>query len=90
LIENSGILHKIDFQVKKPLSPAIREKLESMHGKIETRNNMYSMGSDQAGKPLVNLVKLLEEDGNELTDLHLEGPTLEDVFLKLTGRRIRD
>jgi len=90
LIENSGILHRIDFQVKKPLSSAIREKLESMHGKIELRDSMYSMRSDQAGKPLVSLVKLLEEDGNELTDLHLEGPTLEDVFLKLTGRRIRD
>jgi ABC-2 type transport system ATP-binding protein len=90
LIENSGILHKIDFQVKKPLGSAIREKLESMHGKIELRNSMYSIRSDKAGKPLVSLVKLLEEDGNELTDLHLEGPTLEDVFLKLTGRRIRD
>jgi ABC-2 type transport system ATP-binding protein len=90
LVENSGILHRIDFQAKNPLSSAIRKKLESMHGKIEFRNDMYSIRSDQAGKPLVNLVKLLEEENNELTDLHLEGPTLEDVFLKLTGRRIRD
>jgi hypothetical protein len=36
------------------------------------------------------LIKLLEADENELTDLHLLRPTLEDVFIELTGRRIRD
>jgi len=90
LIENSGILHRINFQVKRPLTPASLEKLEKLHGMLEVRNDMYSLRSNQTGKPLVDLVKLLEEERNELTDLHLETPTLEDVFLKLTGRRLRD
>lgn len=90
LIENSGISHRIDFQAKDVLGAATHDKLESEFGKIEVRNKMYSLKTNQAGKPLVALVKLLEEENNELVDLHLEAPTLEDVFLKLTGRRIRD
>ena len=43
-----------------------------------------------AGKPLIDLIKLLEGEDNNLTDLHLVRPTLEDVFIMLTGRRIRD
>jgi hypothetical protein len=39
---------------------------------------------------IVSLVKHLEAEGNELASLEIATPTLEDVMLELTGRRLRD
>jgi hypothetical protein len=39
---------------------------------------------------IVSLVKYLEANGNELASLDIAAPSLEDVFLELTGRRLRD
>jgi len=36
------------------------------------------------------LVKHLEEQNNELVSLEIAAPSLEDIFLELTGRRLRD
>jgi hypothetical protein len=36
------------------------------------------------------LITLAQERGISLGDLHLKQPSLEDVFLKLTGHTIRD
>jgi hypothetical protein len=36
------------------------------------------------------LFKLAKETGFKLIDLQLHQPTLEDVFLKLTGHALRD
>jgi ABC-2 type transport system ATP-binding protein len=41
-------------------------------------------------RALVELVKWIEQQGVELADIHLKRPTLEDVFIELTGRRLRD
>ncbi len=90
LIDNSGISHRIDFKTENPIKDDTLSQLSKKHGKVDFERDRYSMKSDQAGKPLIDLIKLLEKEGNELTDLHLERPTLEDVFIKLTGRRIRD
>jgi hypothetical protein len=35
-------------------------------------------------------VKHLEAQGNELLGLEILTPSLEDVFIELTGRRLRD
>ena len=36
------------------------------------------------------LVSHLSKSGIELADLSIQKPTLESVFLKLTGRELRD
>jgi ABC-2 type transport system ATP-binding protein len=36
------------------------------------------------------LMDMAKQKGVELTNLYVRRATLEDVFLKLTGRRIRD
>jgi ABC-2 type transport system ATP-binding protein len=43
------------------------------------------------GQTIIDLVKWLSADtGNELIDLQIHKPSLEDVFIELTGRSIRD
>jgi ABC-2 type transport system ATP-binding protein len=39
---------------------------------------------------LPRLIGIVRESGATLTDLHVHRPTLEDVFVSLTGRQLRD
>jgi hypothetical protein len=39
---------------------------------------------------MAGLMELAREQGIALQNLHVRGATLEDVFLKLTGRALRD
>ncbi len=41
-------------------------------------------------KTLVEMVKWTDTHGLELEDIRLNRPTLEDVFIELTGKRLRD
>ncbi len=45
---------------------------------------------EKPARAVVDLVKWLESEGAELDDLHIKRPTLEDVFLQLTGKTLRD
>ncbi len=50
----------------------------------------YVLHSSRPPHTIVSLVKHLEAQGNELASLEIAAPSLEDVFLELTGRRLRD
>ena len=41
-------------------------------------------------KTLVEVVKWIDQSGLGLVDIHLKRPTLEDVFIELTGKKLRD
>jgi ABC-2 type transport system ATP-binding protein len=49
-----------------------------------------SVASRRPGKTLAELVKWLDERGLELADVHLKRPSLEDAFIELTGKRLRE
>ena len=48
----------------------------------------YVLHSTQPPQTLVALVKHLEAQANELLSLEIASPSLEDVFIELTGRRL--
>jgi ABC-2 type transport system ATP-binding protein len=45
---------------------------------------------ESPARTLVDLVKWIDQRGLVLTDIQLKRPTLEDVFLELTGRSLRE
>jgi ABC-2 type transport system ATP-binding protein len=45
---------------------------------------------EQAGKSLRPIVELAEQAGFKIADISIKRPSLNDVFLKYTGRRLRD
>ena len=58
-------------------------------GVIERR--VALLNPDRLGAGLTALVEItLDRQGAELDDLHIKRPTLEDVFLELTGKSLRD
>lgn len=46
--------------------------------------------SKHPARTLVEMVKWIDAQGIELDDVHLTRPTLEDVFIELTGKKLRD
>jgi ABC-2 type transport system ATP-binding protein len=46
--------------------------------------------STRPARTLPDLIKWIDQRGLELEDIHLKRPTLEDVFIELTGKKLRD
>ena len=46
--------------------------------------------SAKPARTIVDLVKWIDQLSIELADIHLKRPTLEDVFIELTGKKLRE
>ena len=49
-----------------------------------------TVNSRRPAATLVDLVKWIDQEGLELTDVSLKQPSLEDVFIELTGKKLRE
>jgi ABC-2 type transport system ATP-binding protein len=90
LIRNLGTEERVVFIVEKPLPPAFEKNL--ITAEIEIQGDRVVVRSKNERKvPLVSeVVGQLTNLGIQFRDLRTEQPTLEDVFLSLTGREIKD
>jgi ABC-2 type transport system ATP-binding protein len=68
------------------------EELRGLPGVTEARlrDDTALIYTDQLEATLVALLRLAGERGAQVERLQTHVPTLEDVFLKLTGRGLRD
>jgi ABC-2 type transport system ATP-binding protein len=57
---------------------------------VRRDGNAITIYSKAVPRTMAELIELGEAQGFTLDDLHVRRATLEDVFLKLTGRRIRE
>jgi ABC-2 type transport system ATP-binding protein len=80
---------RIEVRLAKPETADALLKLEGVSD-CRTSDGTYLMHSTRVPQTIVSLVKYLEAQGNELASLEIASPSLEDVFLELTGRRLRD
>ena len=46
--------------------------------------------STHPARTLVEMIKWIDQQGIELEDVHLRRPSLEDVFIELTGKKLRE
>ena len=51
---------------------------------------MLIVYSARPARTLPDVVKWIDQSGLDLEDIHLKRPTLEEVFIELTGKRLRD
>ena len=80
---------KIELVIEGTLDAA---KLEAMPGVSRVRGNgqgEFTLYAPEAQPALKSLINLAEMEGFTLRGLTVQGATLEDVFIQLTGRRIR-
>lgn len=84
-----------DEKVKVQLSSlnyTIVDKIKKIYGVIECSisEKYIEVISDKKSKNLGKIIDLIVNSGNEIVDIIIEKPTLETVFLTLTGRTLRN
>ena len=89
LKSRAGGATRIEVRLAKPETDGALKKLEGVADAREL-DGAYVIHSHRPPKTIVDLVKHLEAEGNELVSLEIASPSLEDVFIEMTGRRLRD
>jgi ABC-2 type transport system ATP-binding protein len=81
----------IDMHLSAPLPqvdiPAI---LDGDKVILSDDRRSLNVSSSKPTRTLVGLVKWIDQQGIELLDIQLKRPTLEDVFIELTGKKLRE
>jgi ABC-2 type transport system ATP-binding protein len=85
LIAGSQALPTVQFQTEHPLEATTVAALPGVR-RQEAIASGWKMFTNDPGSTVSGLVHLLESRGNKILDLSVTRPTLEDVFLELTGR----
>jgi ABC-2 type transport system ATP-binding protein len=73
-----------------PFPTALPAWTEATHHTLDSAGRMLTVHSRRPAATLVDLVKWIDQQGLELTDVHLKQPSLEDVFIELTGKSLRE
>jgi ABC-2 type transport system ATP-binding protein len=89
LIQNSGKGTRLEVRLARPVSPDRLRRLD-MVADCREAEGVYFLHAQPPAPAVAALVRFLEAEGNALLDLHIAPPTLEDVFVEMTGRRIEE
>ena len=90
LVAGSAASPRVTFSAKHPVEESRLIPLSGVTG-VRTEGATATLTTSSPPQTIIDLVKLLEADpGNELIDLQIHKPSLEDVFIELTGRSLRD
>lgn len=89
LIAISGQRTRIEVRLAKPAAIGPLKRVEGVIDCHETEN-VYVLHVQSAATAIAPLIRHLESEGNIMVDLHIAQPSLEDVFLEMTGRRLED
>jgi ABC-2 type transport system ATP-binding protein len=89
LLKLPGLSTSLRFRVDQAFDA---ERLKLLGGvvNVEHEDHSYRLVTNNSEATLADLFKFGRETGFKLLDLQLHQPTLEDVFLKLTGHGLRD
>ena len=91
LQEKSANQSTIDVTLSAPCgSQELPAWSEVIRTTVSEDRRRISVQSKRPARTLVEMVKWIETQGLELDDVRLNRPTLEDVFIELTGKRLRD
>jgi ABC-2 type transport system ATP-binding protein len=63
---------------------------DSLETRLEEDRRALTVYSNRPARTLFEIMKWLDQNGIALDDVHLKRPTLEDVFVELTGKKLRD
>ena len=80
---------RIEVRLARPLSDGMLGRLDGVADCREFEGS-FVLHSIRPPQTIVALVKQLEAENNELQSLEMFSPSLEDVFIELTGRRLRE
>jgi ABC-2 type transport system ATP-binding protein len=88
LVDGLGEENRVVFETTGDIKPSANKKLSGI-GRVERIGDRVVVYGKKAGL-VGRVVNALESSSTPFENIHSEQPTLEDVFLKLTGREIRN
>ncbi len=81
----------VEVKIEKPLPPGdLPSGIGADHIDISEDRKEIKITAKKPARAMVELVKYIDQLGLELVDIHLKRGTLEDVFLQLTGKKLRE
>jgi ABC-2 type transport system ATP-binding protein len=86
-VEQSGIEIKLAQPLRDQGIPGFAEAISSL---VSEDRRELKVRSAKPARTLIELVKWIDAQGYEIEDVHLKRPTLEDVFIEMTGKKLRD
>jgi ABC-2 type transport system ATP-binding protein len=89
LIQSLGGTEVVEFTCNGAVIHDSVSHLPGVHA-VRSREDGLSLTVEQLHKTLPNLLNHLQQNGQTLTSLSTHHATLEDVFVNLTGRQLRD
>jgi ABC-2 type transport system ATP-binding protein len=76
---------RVSIQTIRPLTAAQAGELAEVVS-VRPQGDGWMLNTNHVTRTIVAVTRLIERDGNELVDLQIHRPSLEDVFLELTGK----
>src|SRR6266852_3578393 len=89
LKQRSADKTRLEVRLARPESDSALRNLDGV-ADCHVVDGGYVLHTQRPPQAIVSLVKHLEAEGNELVSLEIATPSLEDVFIEMTGRRLRD
>jgi ABC-2 type transport system ATP-binding protein len=92
LIASIGVEHVVEFSAggaSKPLAVSALRNIEGVR-EVSAENGSVQLQVTELHRAVPALLAELERQGVPLTELRTHSASLEDVFVTLTGRRLRD
>jgi ABC-2 type transport system ATP-binding protein len=92
LIASIGVEHMVEFALDGSVSRLDREALEQLDGvrSVRIARGNYQLSVTELHRSVPALFGELARRDVEVTELRTHSATLEDVFVSLTGRHLRD
>jgi ABC-2 type transport system ATP-binding protein len=96
LVAGLGAQHVVEFRIGAvagsaagPIPDDVFLRVEGVQS-VRRRGELYQLEASHAHRTIPALLSLLSERGLPLAELTTHSATLEDVFVHLTGRQLRD
>lgn len=90
LQQQSRTASSIEISCATPFPADLPTWAESTGRQVNGGGRTLTVTSRRPAATLVDLVKWVDQRGLELVDVHLKKPTLEDVFIEMTGKKLRE
>jgi ABC-2 type transport system ATP-binding protein len=82
---------RIDIVTEQPMNgAALPQWPDAVESSLAEDGRSLRVYSSRPARTLFEIMRWLDQHGMQLEDVHLKRPTLEDVFVELTGKRLRD
>jgi len=81
----------IEIECEQPIAAAeLPASIGALKYRLFEEGRTLSVQCAEPAHTIVELVKWIDQRGLQLADIHLKRPTLEDVFIELTGKKLRE